>query len=862
MTATDWGTPSAVSEVQRSYLIDTFVESSIIESYDGLTGDIILETPFSDNGTNGFNVERDFYLISFNTDPSGYWTSNPISNINPQNRNPRVFFPTGAKIPNYYSNVLLEDICASSSGVSVVERAETVVSSYDDQRRVLNLKDAFDFNLPLSNDIGNPPVSTFAVVFVKHPRESGGIPCELPAGTIIAWRGTGTVWPPPPTVTEFDDPVVYRVAITAPPGSTSIVLEAPLSNKQSILLLPCDAICFYVCPPPWYRNVLCGPGGGLSVYDTWIDPANFPYLNGDDTQIDQNRGCISIAGLFGATTIAVRGQFAIPDSRSAIPNAPRMPENFPNSTAPVMIRNGAVFELTIKEAGTGYSITDPTMPILALLAIPTDFVAFTDFNPPPEEVSGIFTFLNICFVNVLAVDKNGGILKVSVNTPGSGYQQGAILFLIDGTGVNIQTQNVTSPVGSWTLGSGSGASARVTGFGQSIGFMGGTNLPAAPVPGDSVYIPTYGWGYSSTEKTLYNSAPDLGIFVMNFSGTENVNESHGFVSRASEVPLRVQGCECESKSYPETGVRLILYSFKSINNQVLISQNTTVPPTFQYAAPGAYLGGLWFLQNNYRYNSDPLLSATGSQNSVTWVGLQHGFDLNNFQKQYQVTNLDYVDPQYAWGANPIVWNPDIPPGRGQWADHRYLPPGNSSMFALQRGNGILPASNLLSQNVVQVLSFDHDNEVPLNYTGSTVSQNQMVCYEIELLSLVLPNIPLDNNIGGLIAFYPYLYVELSNVSAPSSGNRGIIYSNNPNANCALFRVAIDDTPTPTISKFIKIDGNGAVQTVKFKPNDNLHLRVFLQNGKLFETQTNDTTPPLPPDPFVQISAQFMILRVS
>ena len=138
----------------------------------------------------------------------------------------------------------------------------------------------------------------------------------------------------------------------------------------------------------------------------------------------------------------------------------------------------------------------------------------------------------------------------------------------------------------------------------------------------------------------------------------------------------------------------------------------------------------------------------------------------------------------------------------------------------------------------------------------------MVCYEIELISLILPNKPLDNNIGGLIAFYPYLYVELSNVSAPSSGIKGIIYSNNPNANRALFRVGIDDTPTPAISAFIKVDGNGAVQTVKFKPNDNLYFRVYLQNGELFQTQTKDTIPPLEPDVFVQISAEFSIKRLT
>lgn len=173
----------------------------------------------------------------------------------------------------------------------------------------------------------------------------------------------------------------------------------------------------------------------------------------------------------------------------------------------------------------------------------------------------------------------------------------------------------------------------------------------------------------------------------------------------------------------------------------------------------------------------------------------------------------------------------------------------------------LPHSGILREQDLEILQFKDDNEHALNYTGSTVSQNQMVCYAINLTSLTLPNIPLRNEVGGLIAFYPYVYVELSNVSAPSSGNRGILYSNNPNSNRALFRVTVDDQNTPLRSRFIKLDGGGAVQTVKFKPNDNLKFRVFLSNGLLFQTEKQDFAPPLHPDFFVQVGACFGIKRM-
>ena len=99
----------------------------------------------------------------------------------------------------------------------------------------------------------------------------------------------------------------------------------------------------------------------------------------------------------------------------------------------------------------------------------------------------------------------------------------------------------------------------------------------------------------------------------------------------------------------------------------------------------------------------------------------------------------------------------------QWSDARDAPMGQLPPAAVAGAfiQGALQLSNSITGNWIQLLTFDRDNEQPLNYTGSTVSQNQMVCYEVELISLILPNLPLDNTIGGLIAFYPYLYVELS-----------------------------------------------------------------------------------------------------
>ncbi len=159
----------------------------------------------------------------------------------------------------------------------------------------------------------------------------------------------------------------------------------------------------------------------------------------------------------------------------------------------------------------------------------------------------------------------------------------------------------------------------------------------------------------------------------------------------------------------------------------------------------------------------------------------------------------------------------------------------------------------------EVLQFTRDNAVPFSYTGSLVSQQEMVCYEIELINLILPNIILQS--GGRTAFYPYVYVELQNVSSASAGTQGVIYSNNPNSKRMLFRAAIDDIPNPLLSPFIKIDGDGMVQTVKFKPNDNFKFGVYLPNGDPLETVSVDLFSPSTPNPLVQISAVFSFRRL-
>ena len=173
-------------------------------------------------------------------------------------------------------------------------------------------------------------------------------------------------------------------------------------------------------------------------------------------------------------------------------------------------------------------------------------------------------------------------------------------------------------------------------------------------------------------------------------------------------------------------------------------------------------------------------------------------------------------------------------------------------------------NNLNSSSPVdsfEILKISYDNYKPFVYNGSLLTNQQMVCHEIELLHVILPQKVLDVFHGGLITIYPYVYVTISNVVNSSSGNSNSIISNNPNSIKATFVAAVDDVPNCNQSPYVKIDGDGMVQTLKFNVNDTLYFSVTMPNGETFKTVSVDTLSPFKPKNDIQISALFKIKRV-
>lgn len=164
---------------------------------------------------------------------------------------------------------------------------------------------------------------------------------------------------------------------------------------------------------------------------------------------------------------------------------------------------------------------------------------------------------------------------------------------------------------------------------------------------------------------------------------------------------------------------------------------------------------------------------------------------------------------------------------------------------------------IVEDTIINITDLTNDNYTPLDYIGTMVGMNETVCYQVSLCSLTLPNTFLKT--GSRISFYPYVYVELANVTSPNIASNQLIYSNNPNSNKALFIAPVNMLVNPRERTFLTLYSN-MVQYIKFKPNDNLRFSVYLPDGKLFETFLMDTLPPYEPESTIQIEAVFKINR--
>lgn len=156
----------------------------------------------------------------------------------------------------------------------------------------------------------------------------------------------------------------------------------------------------------------------------------------------------------------------------------------------------------------------------------------------------------------------------------------------------------------------------------------------------------------------------------------------------------------------------------------------------------------------------------------------------------------------------------------------------------------------------EVLFFSYDNQYFINMVSNCRLERGL--YEIELRSIILPNMTVLTGYGGRLVSYPYIYVEFGNLYGSVNN---ILISNNPHSQKAIFKVPIYDIQSKSNSNFLKIDRTNMPQLIHFNPYDDYQFRVIMPNGELFIIKP-DTMSPLPPNPDLQISVTFKVTKIN
>jgi hypothetical protein len=248
--------------------------------------------------------------------------------------------------------------------------------------------------------------------------------------------------------------------------------------------------------------------------------------------------------------------------------------------------------------------------------------------------------------------------------------------------------------------------------------------------------------------------------------------------------------------------------------------------------------GAWAVSDQYEIIENPSTNNSGTSTAITTTtimldGAPANLPVDYYKGQY-VNITDPLSPLYNVMRPIIAYDPITK---------------IATVSPAFPGGGVAPITY---------------NVLPLSRDNSSFVNNQPTArldsgyYEIELITLILPNVTLDVSTGARISFYPYVYVEFGNI--PQSNTRSIIISNNPNSRRALFKCPIYDVVNPITSSFIKINSAGMMHTIRFNPYEDYTFRVYLPNGELYKTEA-DIFSPNPPNPLLQISATFAIKRI-
>ena len=263
------------------------------------------------------------------------------------------------------------------------------------------------------------------------------------------------------------------------------------------------------------------------------------------------------------------------------------------------------------------------------------------------------------------------------------------------------------------------------------------------------------------------------------------------------------------------------------------------------------VGAGWTTTNNYSIRKTPplltfniIVSSTGTTFVLTGPQNCIPNTITNYYRKYFLR----IYPKSYVNSTPTSYYSEI-------ISSSYS--GGNYTFTVS--NTITTSGTVTTDYLAEVLEFSYDNFNPFTYIGTLVQQAS--CFEFELVNLILPNFTLSSGFGSKIAFYPFVYVELTNVSSSTAYSKNMLQSNDPNAIKNLFRVPIYDVQDPESTPFVRLLDCNMVQTIKFKPDDNLFFSVILPNGDIFNTLLPEYYSPAIPNPNSQVSAIFRYKRI-
>jgi len=165
-----------------------------------------------------------------------------------------------------------------------------------------------------------------------------------------------------------------------------------------------------------------------------------------------------------------------------------------------------------------------------------------------------------------------------------------------------------------------------------------------------------------------------------------------------------------------------------------------------------------------------------------------------------------------------------------------------------------PFSGSVADLIVELSQFGSENANGLRWGFRGIQQVPL--YHVKLLRLQLPNKILKIGNGDLPAFQSRFYVELNSVD-PTSSSNFLIFSNSPYATGCMFRCTVPQVPNPETQEYITLKGDDMVQTVRFRLDMNMFLRVTLAStGEIFETVLQDSILPAKPKTNLQLNALF------